>query len=264
MERLIKIKKDDNELELYINDPSLEDHNEATKVYNAAFHDAIKSRALIRAKLDDFLVEQGLWDDNKKAKLTSLQKDILESERAIDKGGIKLSKAREIALKLRKLRQELKDLITVRTELDDKTAEGQADNARFNYLVWASLVYNNDRSKRYYDTYNQFLNNQNSQEVSLAIKYYIQLLYGWSDDNLTTENKFLKDYKFVDDKLRLINPDGHLVDEDGRLIDEFGRFVKYEDGQKVFIDLYGNPLDDEGNYKFEKQPFLDDEGNPIT
>ena len=113
--------------------PSSEAQKEANKIYNTAFSDAIKSKALVRAKLDDVLTEQGLWDDKKQEKFNGLQNAILEGERTLSKGGISLSKAKEVALNMKKNRSELRDLISVKTNLDTHTAEGQADNAKFNY-----------------------------------------------------------------------------------------------------------------------------------
>ena len=87
------------------------------------------------------------------------------------------------------------------------------------------------------------------------------------DKNLT-ENKFLVDYKFADEELRLINADGHLIDVDEsnteRLIDENGRFVAYsEDDEQYFVNRDGEEVNPDGSRKVEFAPFLDDDGNPV-
>ena len=83
------------------------------------------------------------------------------------------------------------------------------------------------------------------------------------DKNLP-ENKFLKDYKFVDKELRLVNDDGHLVDSEGRLINDEGRFIAYDDdGEEYFIDRDGSALTEGGDYVVEFEPFLDDSGDPV-
>jgi hypothetical protein len=74
------------------------------------------------------------------------------------------------------------------------------------------------------------------------------------------ENKFLKQYKFVDDKLRFINKEGKLVDEEGRLLDENGRFIN-DKGE--YVDKDGNLVTLDGEYVVEFKPFLDDSGKPI-
>lgn len=253
---------DGKEVTFAVRSPTLQDQKEATKVYNTAFTDALKSKAIVRAKLDDLLVEQGLWDDSKQMRFSTLQAQILEGERKLAKGGISLSQAKEEAMKMRKLREELRDLIAVKTNLDTHTAEGQADNARFNYLVSACTVYN-DNKKPYFSSYEDY-NSKSGDTVSvLAAQNLAGMLYGLDSDyeDKLPENKFLKQYKFVDDKLRLINKEGKLVDSEGRLIDENGRFIN-DKGE--FVDKDGNPVDVAGDYVVEFSPFLDDDGKPVV
>ena len=63
MSDTINVKVDDSELAIRLKDPSLKDRQESEKVYNEAFSRAVKSGALLRAKLEDFVREQGLRDD---------------------------------------------------------------------------------------------------------------------------------------------------------------------------------------------------------
>jgi hypothetical protein len=251
----------DKETEFLVRTPSLQDQREASKVYNQAFSDAIKAKAIVRAKIDEILKEQGLWDDGKQNEFDRLQQQILERERILAKGGISLNKAKNAALEIKKLRSEIRELISVKTSLDNNTAEGQADNARFNYLVSACTVYK-DNNQPYFKSMEDYLD-QSANIVALkGAQTLANMLYGLDNDyeyNLP-ENKFLKDYKFIDDKLRLINKDGHLVDEENRLIDENGRYVDQEGN---FVDKFGYRIDKDGDYVVEAQPFLDDNGNPI-
>jgi hypothetical protein len=240
----------------------LQDQREATKIYNQTFSEALKARAVVRAKLDDILVEQGLWDATKQAQFTKYQSDILDGEKKLAKGGISLSEAKNVALDMRKNRAELRDLIAVKTNLDTHTAEGQADNARFNYLVSVCTVYN-DSKEQYFKNYEEYLNRSSDPVAILAAQNLAGMLYGLENDyeDKLPENKFLKQYKFVDDKLRLVNKEGKLVDEKGRYVDENGRFIN-EKGE--FIDKDGNLVDLDGDYVVEFKPFLDDEGNPVV
>lgn len=259
--RTFKAIIDGKEKEMLIKSPSLQDQREATKVYNQSFSEALKAKAVVRAKLDDLLVEQGLWDNEKQAKFTELQNQILEGERKLAKGGIALKQAKELALSMRKTREDIRELISVKTNLDTHTAEGQADNARFNYLVSACTVYN-DTKEPYFKSYEDYNNRSVDPVALLAAQNLAGILYGLENDYEAKlpENKFLKEYKFIDDKLRLVNKEGKLVDEKGRLIDESGRFIN-EQGQ--FVDKDGNLVDDKGDYLVEFSPFLDDEGKPV-
>lgn len=260
--RTFDVNIDGKNVTLAVVSPSLEDQREATKVYNTSFSDALKAKAVVRAKLDDLLVEQGLWDEKKQNKFTELQSKVLDGERKLAKGGISLSEAKKTALEMKKVREELRDLISVKTNLDTHTAEGQADNARFNYLVSACTVYN-DTKKKYFNSYDEYINKSADVVAITAAQNLAGMLYGLDADYETKlpENKFLKDYKFVDEKLRLVNKEGKLVDENGRLIDENGRFIN-EKGE--FVDKDGNVVTKDGEYVVEFAPFLDDDGKPVV
>lgn len=252
---------DGRDQEFAIRSPSLADQREAQKVYNQAFSDAVKSGCIVRARLDDLLKEQGLWDDNKQIKFNTIQQEILDCEKSLAKGGISLKSAKEIAIKMKKLREDLRDLISVRTNLDNHTAEGQADNARFNYLIASSLVYSSTKEK-YFKSYEDYLARASEPIAIKAAQLLANMLYGLDSDyeKKLPENKFLIKYKFVDDRLRLVNKDGRLVDAEGRLIDEFGRFIN-EKGE--YVDKNGNLVDANGDYVTDFKPFIDDDGNPV-
>jgi hypothetical protein len=260
--RTFKTKVDDKDVEFLVRAPSLSEQREGQKVYNQAFSDAVKAKAIVRARMDDLLEEQGLWDSSKQAKLTELQQIILDNERALAKGGIPLKKAKELAIQMKETRGKIRELIAVKTSLDNHSAEGQADNARFNYLVSACLVYN-DTKQPYFKNLEDYLSRSSDPVAILAAQNLANMLYGLDNDyeaNLP-ENKFLKKFKFIDDKLRFVNDKGRLVDTEGRLIDENGRFIN-EAGE--FIDKSGNRVDINGDYVVDVQPFLDDNGNPIV
>jgi hypothetical protein len=251
----------DKNIELMVKTPSLQDQREGQKIYNQAFTDAIKSKSVVRAKLDDLLQEQGLWNDEKQAQFTSLQKELLEGEKKLAKGGFSIQEAKSLALKMRLIREEIRDLISVRTSLDNHSAEGQADNARFNYLVSVCVVYK-DSGKPYFNSLEEYLNSSDNPVAMLGAQTLAGMIYGLDNNFEKTlpENKFLHKYKFVDEKLRLIDKQGRLIDAEGRLIDDNGRYI---DEQGNYVDKFGNKVDKDGEYVVEQQPFLDENGNPI-
>lgn len=260
--KTFKVTVDGVEKEFLVRSPSLNDQREAQKVYNQAFTDAIKSKSVVRAKLDDLLEDQGLWNAEKQAKFTSLQKELLDGEKRLAKGGFSVNEARDLAIKMKGIRDEIRELISVRTSLDNHSAEGQADNARFNYLVSSCVVYN-DTKEAYFKNMEDYLNRSTEQVALLGAQNLANMLYGLDNDYESTlpENKFLKKYKFVDDKLRFIDKKGRLIDSEGRLIDESGRFI---DDNGNFVDKYGNKVDADGDYVVEPEPFLDENGQPIV
>jgi hypothetical protein len=256
-----KATVDGVEKEFLVKNPSLNDQREAQKVYNRAFTDAIQSKSVVRAKLDDLLEDQGLWSSEKQAKFSSLQKELLEGEKRLAKGGFSLNEAKDLAIKMKTIRDDIRDLISVRTSLDNHSAEGQADNARFNYLVSVCVVYN-DTKEPYFSSMEDYLNRATDTVGLVGAQHLANMVYGLDNDyeNNLPENKFLKKYKFVDDKLRLVDKKGRLIDAEGRLIDESGRYI---DEEGKFVDKYGNPVTSTGDYDVNPEPFLDDEGKPV-
>jgi hypothetical protein len=259
--RSFKVMVEGKERDVSVRSPSLQDQREGQKVYNQAFTDAIKSKSVVRAKMEDVLTEQGLWDNQKQARLAELQQELLESERRLAQGGISLKEAKDVAMKMKETRDEIRELIGSRSSLDNHSAEGQADNSKFNYLVSACVVYN-DTKQPVFKNMEEYLNRATESVAIQGAQNLANMLYGLDSDyeNNLPENKFLKKYKFIDEKLRLINKQGKLVDEDGRLIDDNGRFIN--DGGE-FVDKFGNRVDLDGNYIVEFKPFLDDDGNPV-
>ena len=163
---------------------------------------------------------------------------------------------------MKQIRDDIRDLISVRTSLDNHSAEGQADNARFNYLVSVCVVYN-DTKQPYFSSMEDYLNKSTDPVAIKGAQNLANMLYGLDNDYETNlpENKFLKKYKFIDEKLRLVDKKGRLIDAEGRLIDDQNRYIN-EEGQ--FVDKFGNRVDETGEYVVEAQPFLDENGQPVV
>ena len=244
--------------------PNAKINKDAQLVYKQSFSSALKSGAILRQKLDQVMREQGIWDDTKQKEYDQIMVDINDNEKRLAGGGIALSEAKALAVEMRGLREDFRGLIAERTSMDGNTAEGQADNSRFNYLVYACML--DQEGKRVFDSFDHYEERADEPFVVDSAAALAERLYGLDPDydkNLP-ENKFLQDYSFVDKDLRFVNDDGHLVDLDGRLVDDDGRFIKYDnDGNKVYIDIDGNVVTEEGDYKMDFSPFLDDSGEPV-
>jgi hypothetical protein len=258
---VFKVTKDGKDLELAVKEPTAEDGNKARAVKRRTFAQAVTEGAILRINLDRHIKEQGLWNEDKELRRKKLDEQITEKTLQLKKGGMKLSDAKQVAIDLRALREERRVLLTEINSLDINTAEGQAENAHFNSLVASCLVYN-DSGKVYYKDLDDYLKNSASEEAFKGASLLAKMIYALDDDfekNLP-ENKFLRQYQFVDDNLNFINKDKKLVDSEGRLINEDGRYVN-ESGE--LVDKFGNRVDENGEFVVESQPFLDDDGNPI-
>ena len=283
-EKIIEgLDNDGNTIKTLIRQPTPQDYRDSQVQYNETFRKALDSGALLRQKLTDYMKDQGIWDDEKQKQNDQYIKDISMREDALKGGGIRLSESKKIAFELRDLRANFRELLSERNALDQNSAEGQADNARFSELIRVCMLDPNTRQTKFPDQ--AAYDSQSDQPwVVEAAAELAGMIYGLDPDydkNLE-ENKFLKEFKFVDEDLRFINKEGHFVDSDGRLVDEEGRFIAYrtEEGKKnkdpkevYFVNLDGEEVvaitNDDGEEEWvkislkERKPFLDDEDKPI-
>ena len=251
-----------NKKVVFVTSPTSRDIKDAQLAYNRAFRDALESGAILRQKLDVVMQEQGIWTDEKQEKYVELLKSMAANEKRLGDGGIKLSEAKEIAHEMRSQRLEFSELISERTTMDANTAEGQADNYRFNFLL--HRVIKDEENQQVFDSVQEYDDAGNEPYVVACAAKFAETMYGLDKDydkNLP-ENEFLLDYGFVDEKLRYVNEDGDLVDFEGNKVDDLGRRVDHE-GNTVYIE--GNQIDERGRYvNPNKKPFLDDKGKPVT
>jgi hypothetical protein len=266
-ERLITGLKEENSNETVsaiVRRPNGKDLKDAKIEYNKAMRVALENKTMLRLKLNDYLTEQGIWSDDKQRKYEEYISKINEKELILKKGGIPLKKAKSTAFELKRLRVEFRDLIAERTSYDNNTAEGLADNAQFDCLV--SLCVLDPATKAPIFKNIEDYNIRSSEPWAIkAASELANMIYNLDpsyEDNLP-ENKFLKSFKFADDKGRLVNKEGHLiaVDENDveRLIDENNRYIAYDsEGNKYFVTRDGKPVQDE-----TFTPFIDDDGNAL-
>jgi hypothetical protein len=254
--------QDGTDVELAVVLPSPQHRREAQVHYSKSFSANLRNGVILREKLNDYIKEQGLWDDNKQKQADSLAKDIRNLEQLLAKGGIKKSEAFRKAKELKKLRNKMVELTAEIRLLDNNTAQGQADNARFDYYVSVCTVYK-DSGEPYFKGLEDYYDQAATLAANDAANKLAELLYGLDSNyeaNLP-ENRFLRRFGYVDDKLRLINSKGQLIDETGRLINETGHYI---DEKGNLINFDGVPVNEEGEPIIEALPFLDDDGKPIA
>jgi hypothetical protein len=257
----------EGDVTVLVKKPNRKDLNDSQIAYNKAWRKSLEEKAILRQKLNDYLVEQGVWNDAKQKQYDDYIKKINERELLLKKGGIPLKKAKSIALELKRLRLEFRELISERTSYDNNTAEGTADNARFDYLVSVCVLDPSNKQPVFKDL--DDYNERGSEDWAVkAASELANFLYNLDPnyEKSLPENSFLSKFKFTNEDGKLVNKDGHLIsiEEDGteRLIDEQGYYIAYnEAGEKYFVNRSGEKF--ERPDEIEIQPFLDDEGNPI-
>ena len=245
--------------------PKIQDIKEANELRSKTFNESLSRGDLLRDQLESELRKRNLWTDDREMEYQTLRREVLDGEFRLQKGGIKLKRAKELALEMSEKRAKMVDLLSSRTDLDSNTCEGQADAARFNYLFSCCLVYDEDDEAYFPNKLDDYLENQEDPVALAGATEFYYLISGSDtlDDNLP-ENIFLKKFKFVDEKLRLVDPEGRLVDVDGKHIDENGLYIKWqEDGTSYNVDANGRKVTDEGKFEVASSPFLDDDGKPV-
>lgn len=266
MERIIKsVSLEGNEVSVKVVSPNAKAVRDAQAAYNKVFRDSLENGSLLRQKLGEYMEEQGLWDEAKEIEYVEIMQSIGKDEEILETGGIPLSEAKEIAFGLKVKRAQFTELIAERNQLDAMTAEGTADNARFNSLV-VSCVLNLSGNQVWKSLEDYDLEASEPWAVEAA-SALANMIYGIDEnyDQTRAEHKFLVAYKFTDNEGRRINEDGHLIDHEGRLINEDNHYIKYDDeGNEIRITKDGEELDENGDIIKEFSPFLDDSGKPVS
>lgn len=263
--RLEEDKPESEQIEYQVKEPGANEHKQALMEYNRAFGEAIKSGAVLRAKLHEYMQEQKIWSDDKAKKFTDVLTSINEQEKKIALGGMKLKEAVSLAKELRANRAKLQSFLSERGSADSSTAEGQAENARFQRLLVACLVYKKD-NKSVFSNVEDLLNETDWHKVEVSTKAFDILgqLYYKIDDKYELnlpENKFLRQWNLMNDTLQYLNEKGEPVNEEGKRVNKDGHLIN---DNNELIDYKGNVIDSKGEFVSNSAPFLDDDGNPLS
>lgn len=264
----VTVKNEDKEqnVKIIVRKPNNAVMSQAQRIGAKAWTDCVRDGIMTKKELEKFMKEQGIWDDGKDEEQKKIIQEISDLEKQLYVGGpnkgtkLKASEGKEIAIKMRIKRSELRDLIAERMSLEQNTAESISDNARFDFLVSNCTYYEN--GNKVYTSLDDYRDKADSEIGFAAATALASMLYS-VDKNFEAklpENKFLKMFNFVNDDLSLVNDKGETVDLDGRRIDKNGYYI---DSNGSRVDRDGNPLDEFGNY-IPTVTYLDEKNNAIT
>lgn len=254
-EKVVEVKVQDGDSEktikIVVKKPNNATLSQAQRISAKAWTDCVREGIMTKKELEKFMKEQGIWDDGKDEEQKKIVKEISDFEKQLFVGGthkdgkLRASEGKDIAIKMRMKRAELRDLIAEKISLEQNTAESISDNSRFDYLV-ANCTFHENGTK-VYSSLEDYKENADSELGFAAASNLAALLYSVDKDfeAKLPENKFLKMFNFVNEDLSLVNEEGETVDLEGRKIDKNGYYLS-EDGKRV--DKDGNPLDEFGNY----------------
>lgn len=220
-----------------------------SKVWNEAIQDGV----LTKKELEIVMKKRGIWNKDKELEEKEIRNAIARMEKQLYQGGgsskkkMKLSAGRDLCIQIRRERIKLRNLISEKISLEEKTADEIAQNAKFDFLV-ANCTFHKNGQKVYKDF--EDYQNRSSDRISLeAAALLSKLLYDFdfSFEEEFAENKFLKKFNLVNEDLSLIDPNDPscLIDTEGRRIDKDGFYID-DNGNRV--DKDGTPLNEDGEY----------------
>ena len=262
----VKVEEDGEErtVKIVVKRPPSDLMSKAQRVAAKAWTDCVRDGIMTKKELAKFMRQQGIWDKQKDSEQDQITKDIVALEKKLYLGKnsqktMKASDAKGIAIEMRQKRAELRELISERMALESNTADALSDNSRFDFLV-ANSTYDTD-GELVYKTLDDYTSQSDSEIAFAAANALAQMMYSIDKDfeaNLP-ENKFLKEFNFVNDDLSLVNDKGETVDLDGHRINNLGQYVD-DNGSR--IDKDGNKLDEDGNY-VSPLKYVDDSGKQV-
>lgn len=262
-EKVVEVDIDGNKVKVVVKKPNNVTLSQAQRVGAKAWTDCVRDGIMTKKELEKFMKQQGIWDDGKDKEQKSLVEEIGSLEKKLFVGSqghtkLKASEGKEIAIKMRMKRGELRDLISERISLEQNTAESISDNARFDYLVASCAFYEN--GQKVYNSLEEYQSRADAEPAFTVATTLAGMLYSVDRDfeAKLPENKFLKMFNYVNEDLSLVNKEGETVDLEGRRIDKNGFYLD-ENGNRV--DKDGNPLDESGNYVPTLEYIPDEDGS---
>ena len=253
MKKELEVKfadKDKAPVKIYVEKPNNEVVKGADRYRAKAWNECILDGIVTKKELSTLMKKRGIWSDKKEDEQEAISKEINQLEQKLylecGKRNSKKAEGKEIAIQIRRKRNELRQLISEKMGLEENTAEALADNSRFDYIV-AHCTFHANGEKVYKDI--DDYNSKSADEVAYtAASALAEMMYSIDSDfekNLP-ENKWLKNRELVNDDLALVDDKGRRVDLEGRLINDEGYYID-KDGNR--IDKQGNPLSEDGFYE---------------
>jgi hypothetical protein len=189
-EKIVEVKivdgAEEKTVKLLIKRPNNVVMSQAQRVGAKAWTDCVRDGIMTKKELEKFMKEQGIWDDGKDEEQKNIVKEISELEKRLfvsgthKDGKLRASEGKEMAIKMRVKRAELRDLIAERISLEQNTAESISDNARFDYIVANCTFYEN--GSKVYNSLEDYKENADSELGFAAASNLASMLYSVDKD----------------------------------------------------------------------------------
>tara|TARA_R100001163_G_C5040628_1_gene178845 strand:+ start:316 stop:1164 length:849 start_codon:yes stop_codon:yes gene_type:complete len=249
-EKTIDVEVDDKKIKIVVKRPTGSISTKAGRIAAKVWTECIEDGIMTKKELKAFMEKRGIWSKEKGKEEENLQQEIadLEKELALGNGKtakIRASQGKDLAIKIRQKRLDLRDLISERLGLEGNTAEALSDNARFDFLVACCTYHEN--GEKVYKTLEEYEERSDDDIAFAAASAMAEMMYSLDNDfeKSLPENKFLSKHHYTNEDGALINEEGKTVDLKGRLINSDGYYIN-DNGDRV--DIEGNLLDEDGRY----------------
>ena len=252
----VEVKEEDGttkKVSIYVQKPtnsiiSGSDRHRA-KIWNQCLADGI----LTKMEVGKSMKERNVWNEDKEKEQTEIVSKISVVEKDLYMGDGKtrtVSAGKDMAIKMRQLRLDLRDLMGEKISLEENTAESISENAKFDYLVSECSKYEN--GERIYASLEDY-NSKSADEIAIAAATKLaQILFALDGDfeKKLPENKWLDRYGLTNEEGHLVNKENQKVDIHGRRIDDNGYYLDDDENR---VDIDGHRLEEDGTYVLTAQ-----------
>ena len=197
-ERKVEVKLDNGQtINILIKKPTNRVNSHAQRIAAKVWTDCIRDGIMTKKELEKIMEDTGVWTKGKMKAQDQIVKDIqsLEKSLYIGKKGskMKLSDAKDIALKMREKRYELRELISEKIDLETNSAESLSDNAKFDFLV-ANCTFQENGQDVYYNSVEDYEKLSDDPVAFEAASALAEMIYAVDKDfeAKLPENRFLK------------------------------------------------------------------------
>ena len=210
----------------FVRRPNSKDFKEAKLYANAGVAKSIKSGSfLTRSQTTQTLKDQGIWGETQEKELNELSDRVdalvqcLHTGLNLDGTRMKKTEGKVMSIEVIDLRNKQLQLLSKVNELDNFTIEAQAENDEFDYLFSVCLL--DEEGNKVFDSVDDYKEKASDEPYYFTAASELQgIIYGFrKPEDIMKERieyKFLTQYKFINDKLQLIDADGNLVDRSGK------------------------------------------------
>lgn len=198
--RKFTLNEDGKDVDYEVRMPTAVQRREGRRLYNKTLAECLKDGCILRAQVEDFAIKQGLWSEEKQAKVKALREELSSKARILEEGGIELEEAKKVAESMREIRSDLMELNFKLNEVATLSAEVQAENEEINYLISVCVF---KAGKPYFKSLDDYLQKVGEDPVATVASLQFQYMWYGMDNNVSDsyiENQFLKEFGFEKDE----------------------------------------------------------------